>query len=82
MNKILSLIESGKKEGARLVAGGAREGDKGFFVQPTVFADVNDNMTIAREEVKFWTQIIMKEINGCGLTDFWTRPAADQIQEP
>jgi aldehyde dehydrogenase (NAD+) len=53
MNKILGLIESGKKEGARLVAGGAREGDKGFFVQPTVFADVNDNMTIAREEVNF-----------------------------
>lgn len=53
LNKILALIESGKKEGARLVAGGAREGDKGYFVQPTVFADVEDNMTIAREEVYF-----------------------------
>jgi len=53
MNKILGLIESGKKEGARLVACGTREGDKGYFVQPNVFADVNDNMTIAREEVNF-----------------------------
>jgi aldehyde dehydrogenase (NAD+) len=51
MNKILEMIESGKKEGARLVAGGAREGDRGYFVQPTVFADVEDNMRIAREEV-------------------------------
>lgn len=51
MTKILSMIDSGRKDGARLVAGGAREGDKGYFVQPTVFADVEDNMRIAREEV-------------------------------
>lgn len=48
----MSLIESGKQEGAKLVAGGKRyEGLPGYFVEPTVFADVNDNMTIAREEV-------------------------------
>lgn len=51
MDKILDLIESGKKAGARLVAGGARQGDKGFFVQPTLFADVQDDHRIAREEV-------------------------------
>ncbi|XP_059479614.1 aldehyde dehydrogenase, mitochondrial [Neocloeon triangulifer] len=51
LTKILGLIEAGKKEGARLVAGGAREGDKGYFVQPTVFADVQDNMRIAKEEI-------------------------------
>lgn len=51
MNKILALIESGKKQGAELIAGGSREGDKGYFVQPTVFKDVNDSMTIAQEEV-------------------------------
>lgn len=51
MNKILGYIESGKKEGAKLVAGGSRHGTKGFFVQPTVFADVQDNMKIAKEEI-------------------------------
>ena len=50
--KILSLIESGNQEGATLVSGGARHGDKGFFVQPTVFSDVKDDMRIAKEEVR------------------------------
>eukprot|EP00756_Hemistasia_phaeocysticola_P039177 Hpha_TRINITY_DN16801_c4_g3::TRINITY_DN16801_c4_g3_i3::g.149572::m.149572/K00128/ALDH; aldehyde dehydrogenase (NAD+) len=49
--KVLNYIEQGKKEGARLVAGGGRHGDKGFFVKPTVFADVCDDMTIAKEEI-------------------------------
>lgn len=51
MNKILSMIESGKSEGAKLVQGGGRVGEKGYFVAPTVFADVKDNMKIATEEV-------------------------------
>jgi aldehyde dehydrogenase (NAD+) len=51
MNKILQMIESGKKDGANLVTGGSRFGDKGFFIQPTVFADVKDDMTFAKEEV-------------------------------
>lgn len=45
------MIESGKKQGASLVTGGSRIGNKGYFVQPTVFADVKDDMTIAKEEV-------------------------------
>lgn len=51
--KILRMIEGGKKEGAKLVAGGDkyRDIDKGYFIQPTVFADVTDNMTICREEI-------------------------------
>ncbi len=58
LTKILSLIDSGKKEGAKLVAGGKRyEGLSGYFVEPTVFADVKDNMTIAREEVCFFFRI-------------------------
>lgn len=52
MTKILSLVDSGKKQGAKLVAGGSRHGDKGYYVQPTVFANVEDNMTIAKEEVR------------------------------
>lgn len=52
LTKILSLIESGKKQGAKLVAGGKRyDGLAGYFVEPTVFADVKDEMTIAKEEV-------------------------------
>lgn len=51
MNKIMSMIDSGKKEGAKLVSGGERIGDKGYFIAPTVFADVKDDMTIAKEEV-------------------------------
>lgn len=47
----MSMIDSGKNEGANLVLGGERIGNKGYFVAPTVFADVKDNMTIAKEEV-------------------------------
>lgn len=51
MIKALEYIEIGKKEGARLMAGGSRIGTSGYYIQPTVFADVTDNMTIAKEEV-------------------------------
>ncbi|MFT3800929.1 MAG: aldehyde dehydrogenase family protein [Burkholderiaceae bacterium] len=53
-NKIRGLIRKGIEEGATLVAGGPErpEGlDKGYFVKPTVFADVRNDMTIAREEI-------------------------------
>lgn len=53
-NKIQGLIEKGIEEGARLVCGGPGkpEGlEKGYFVRPTIFADVNNNMAIAREEI-------------------------------
>ncbi|RLN49592.1 hypothetical protein BBP00_00010128, partial [Phytophthora kernoviae] len=49
--KVLGYVEKGKEEGAKLVAGGTRHGEKGWFIQPTVFADVTDEMTIAREEI-------------------------------
>jgi acyl-CoA reductase-like NAD-dependent aldehyde dehydrogenase len=51
-NKILELLDSGKKEGASVTCGGNKWGTEGFFVEPTVFADVTDNMRIAREEVR------------------------------
>ncbi|UWR07004.1 betaine-aldehyde dehydrogenase [Ruegeria sp. B32] len=51
MNIVLGYIEKGKAEGARLVHGGARLDRRGFYIQPTVFADVTDDMTIAREEI-------------------------------
>ena len=49
--KVLGYIETAKAEGATLVCGGGQAGAEGAFVQPTVFADVTDSMTIAQEEV-------------------------------
>lgn len=60
MNKILQYIESGKKEGATLQAGGCRHGDKGYFIKPTVFSDVTDGMKIAKEEIFGPVQSIIK----------------------
>lgn len=60
LKKIQELIESGTKEGAKLETGGSRIGDKGFFVQPTVFSNVQDNMRIAAEEIFGPVQSIFK----------------------
>lgn len=51
MNKILRLIDGGVKEGASLLTGGKRIGDRGYFVEPTVFSNVQEQHTIAKEEV-------------------------------
>jgi aldehyde dehydrogenase (NAD+) len=52
-DRVLDYIEKGRAEGARVVVGGGRPAqfDKGFFVEPTLFADVDNSMTIAREEI-------------------------------
>lgn len=50
-DKIMDLIESGRKEGATLECGGSAWGQQGFFIQPTVFSNVEDDMRIAKEEV-------------------------------
>ena len=59
-DKILDLIESGKNEGAKLQCGGERQGDKGYFIQPTIFTDVKDDMRIAQEEIFGPVMQIMK----------------------
>jgi betaine-aldehyde dehydrogenase len=51
LEKVLGYIATAKAEGATLVTGGDRAMSNGCFVQPTVFADVTDGMTLAREEV-------------------------------
>jgi aldehyde dehydrogenase (NAD+) len=54
MQTVLGYIDAGKKEGAKLVAGGNRvsvDGGKGFFLEPTIFGGVNNNMKIAQEEI-------------------------------
>ncbi|MCO5600978.1 hypothetical protein L7F22_055095 [Adiantum nelumboides] len=49
--KILEYIESGKGEGAQLLTGGNPVGNKGYYIEPTIFGDVKDDMKIAREEI-------------------------------
>jgi betaine-aldehyde dehydrogenase len=88
-DRVLSYIEKAKREGARLVHGGGIPNDErlrnGFFIEPTVFADVNSEMTIASEEifgpvlsVLRWSNEIrmLEEVNATpmGLTcSIWTR---------
>uniref|UniRef100_H2YC05 aldehyde dehydrogenase (NAD(+)) n=1 Tax=Ciona savignyi TaxID=51511 RepID=H2YC05_CIOSA len=59
-HKIQELIQSGKDEGAELLCGGERYGTKGYYIQPTVFANVKDHMRIATEEIFGPVQQIMK----------------------
>ncbi|KAJ8674126.1 hypothetical protein QAD02_005388 [Eretmocerus hayati] len=59
-NKVLSLIETGKKEGAKCELGGKRLGNAGYFIEPTVFTNVTDDMTIAKEEIFGPVQSIFK----------------------
>jgi betaine-aldehyde dehydrogenase len=88
LERVLSYIESAKREGARLVCGGERPSDsrlaRGFFVEPTIFGDVIASMRIAREEifgpvlsVLRWSDEarMLAEVNGVehGLTcSIWT----------
>jgi aldehyde dehydrogenase (NAD+) len=50
-DKVMSYIELGKKEGAKCVAGGEASGDRGYFVKPTIFTGVRNDMRIAQEEI-------------------------------
>lgn len=50
-DKILEYIEHGKREGAKLLTGGNRVGDKGFYIEPTIFSDVKEDMKIGKEEI-------------------------------
>ncbi|KAL9360254.1 hypothetical protein Peur_048377 [Populus x canadensis] len=58
--KILRIIRSGVKSGANLKAGGDRFGTTGYYIQPTVFSDVQDDMLIAKEEIFGPVQSIFK----------------------
>ena len=50
-SRVLNYIEKGINEGAELLTGGGKPREEGYFVEPTIFADVNDEMTIAKEEI-------------------------------
>jgi aldehyde dehydrogenase (NAD+) len=51
MDRILGFIDAGKKDGAKLLCGGKRIGGQGYFVEPTVFTGVTDEMKIAKDEI-------------------------------
>lgn len=51
MQRVLSYVDAGKAQGARLSLGGSRRGNVGFFVEPTIFSAVSNDMRIAREEI-------------------------------
>ncbi|MCJ1473290.1 aldehyde dehydrogenase (NAD(P)(+)) ald5 [Lambiella insularis] len=50
-DRIMEYIDHGKKEGAKVEIGGERHGEKGYFIQPTIFSNVSEDMKIMREEV-------------------------------
>lgn len=50
-DKIMHYIELGEKEGAECLTGGKRVGDRGYYIEPTVFANVTDDMAIAKDEI-------------------------------
>ena len=54
MDKILGYVNLGRKQGAKLVTGGQRQGDQGYFVEPTIFDNVADEMAIAARR-DLWT---------------------------
>jgi len=58
--KVLSYIDIGQREGAKMVTGGKGVGNTGYFVEPTVFTDVTENMRIAKEEIFGPVMSIMK----------------------
>lgn len=84
-DKILSYIQKGKEQGAKCVTGGERFGKEGYFVQPTIFDNVTDNMAIAQEEIfgpvmsvlsfDNWDELIHRANNTCfGLAAaVWTK---------
>jgi len=50
-DRIMNYIKIGKEEGAKVEIGGERVGDKGYFIQPTIFSNVSSNMKIMQEEI-------------------------------
>jgi acyl-CoA reductase-like NAD-dependent aldehyde dehydrogenase len=76
---VMRYIELGKSQGATVLAGGDRHGSKGYYVQPTVFGDVTDEMTIAKEEVS--CALCHTKIEASHFTDFWTCHEHLEVQD-
>ena len=51
LSRVTGYLDSGKQEGAKAICGGARKGDKGYFVEPTVLVNTTENMKVVQEEI-------------------------------
>jgi phenylacetaldehyde dehydrogenase len=49
--RVTGYLEAGRQQGAKVVTGGSRVGDQGYFVQPTVLTDTKPDMSVIREEI-------------------------------
>lgn len=58
--RIMGYIESGRKDGAKVHLGGNRFGEKGFYIEPTIFVDAKPDMKIVREEIFGPVGVIIK----------------------
>ena len=73
LSRVTNYMHQGKQEGACYVTGGARAGDRGYFVQPTVVKDVNPEMSIVREEI-FGPVVVAEPFTKAGGTDSARQP--------
>ena len=64
-DKVMGYIDSGKDSGAKLLIGGNRVGKQGYFIEPTLFTDVKDDMKIAQEEI-LGASAVGHQVQGCG----------------
>ena len=92
LDKIMGYIDSGREQGANCVTGGTRKGNQGFYVEPTVFTNVSDDMQIAQEEIFGPVMSILKfsdiadVVNRANTTTFglaaavWTRDVSKAHQ--
>jgi betaine-aldehyde dehydrogenase len=93
-DRVVSMVESGRREGAALIHGGSRPShlSRGFFLEPTVFSDVEDGMAIAREEIfgpvmsvlswREWDDVVQRaNATRLGLTaNVWTNDVSTAIR--
>ncbi|XP_037292640.1 cytosolic 10-formyltetrahydrofolate dehydrogenase [Manduca sexta] len=77
MDKLIEYVERGIKDGAKLVYGGKRVDRKGYFLQPTIFTDVTDDMFIAKEE-SFGPIMIISKFSSKNLDDVIRRANATE----
>ncbi|KAK7470746.1 hypothetical protein VKT23_002166 [Stygiomarasmius scandens] len=82
-DRVWSYIESGKAEGAKVVLGGEKRPGKGFFVDPTIFADIRPGMKIVKEEVRLITfvssRMRCRVLMLIFYSDIWARPLRWEI---
>ena len=71
----MGYIKTGQSEGATLLTGGDKAADLGYYIQPTVFGDVSDDMTICREEIFGPVQAIQRFKVQCSFSRYLRKQA-------